>query len=180
MRDPTFVWILASSLAISISHAQTPPELQRIEDQRVSAIAKIEKTYIEELQKQRASYAKSGNQSAVALIDEKLKSAGLETPAPPIDSIVGEWHYSKSGIGHQSFVLYENSTAQHATGVRGTWHVGRSKLFIKWDNGRKVSFDLPPVDNTLKGEDVDGAVIATKGAKPSGTTSPPSGAFGKP
>lgn len=63
-----------------------PSDVQRILDQRAAAIAKIDRTCVEELKKLKSNYTKQGNLEAAVKINELLKTveSGGELGFPPI------------------------------------------------------------------------------------------------
>jgi hypothetical protein len=147
----------ALTLILPLSQAEEalPSDVQRVSDQRDAAIDKINKTYVQELERLKTSYTKQGNLDVANKIVKLI--SGIKS-----DDLIGKWVFS-----HNGFVA-EIKTGGDAIldgKIRGKWAAKDSNLTIKWDHGYIDSFGLPPVDEVMSGKNQQGFPLRLTRAK---------------
>jgi hypothetical protein len=135
-----FLFLVAASILPHVLAEQPlPPDVERVVDQRAAAIAKIDRTYVQELEKLKINYTKQGNLN----VANKIANLILESQS---DNYVGKW------IAGRAVTEIKPDGEATVSNFRGNWIVKESTLIIQWNNGFTDSYELPPVDGVLIGK----------------------------
>jgi hypothetical protein len=83
--------ILAALSIVTFVQAEEvlPPDVQRVVDQRAAAVAKIDKIYLQELEKLKVTYTKQGNLEVANTVMKLIEA--VEMPTVAKEPLVGRW-----------------------------------------------------------------------------------------
>lgn len=153
MKNTLSTVIVILLTAVFSMGEELPIDIQSLLNKRDQAVAKIDQTLVQELEKLKVKFTKAGDlesaNKTVKLIEQY--SANFE--------LVGEWSV-RSGTGWSGvFNFLPNGKIND-----GTWRiVNNKKVICKWPDGTSDTFDLPQVDGILTGVNSKGPVL--KGTK---------------
>lgn len=145
--------LLAVLLVLPFARAEDdlPGDVRRVTEQRDAAIEKINKTYVQELEKLKLSYTKQGNLDVANKIVKMIENTQADDP----NSLVGKWRAGRRA----EIDIKSGGEATYNGKIRGKWTIKISTFVVEWDNGFTDSYELPPAEGVLTGKNNRGEAL---------------------
>ena len=144
--------VIASLIRVAWSEEVLPADVRRVIEQRDAAIAKIDKIYLQELEKVKLRYTKEGKLDVALNIDRMIKN--LQPSVESTDSFLeGDWVLHVPSINYTEVRNFKGKYMYTANGVRFRWFKTNNGIKIEAGSG---NFEIVTIDsfqpNVMNGE----------------------------
>ena len=152
-------------------------EVASLDEQRNSAIEKIDKKYVEELEKVKTALTKAGDLDKALAVDFRIKSMqdqhrrGAEVEAIPERSLIGEYTYRYlSNEYEESWIIRDGGKVDFLSkrngNRQGIWKLRNGILIVEQDSKPNYIFHFPVSSFvSMKIEGDKGSAMITKKKK---------------
>lgn len=133
-----------------------PQGIQTLIDKRKEAVRKIDKVFVEELEKIKTAYVKAGDLEKANLAAELIKNTSV-TGTDEVFSLDGEWRYRIDGKAVSIVRRFKGNKLIDEGGVEHHWEFVNDGITIWWNPRmfEKLVID-PKTPDVIKGANHDG------------------------
>lgn len=140
MKAAIIVLAVAASVGChALAEESFPPDVQKLVDQRVTAIARIDQTFVQELGKLKTRYMQQGNLEAANQIDTLIKlhgpdpSTGRTDSGAAVNRFVGQWWLREANALRKGKVtITDTHMIEEGNGKRHPYSVEGRGIRIHW------------------------------------------------
>jgi hypothetical protein len=166
---PILLAATVSFVTLVCADEALPPDVQRVIDQRAAAVAKIDKVYLQELDKLKTKYTKQGNLDVANKLMELIRNQGgvLTNSLKPF---VGKWIYQSDDPNDRRRLPREFSDTNliDDTGARHPYVVEGRTIRVNWSGSEnrfeQLTFD-PEHPDVMHGVNHNGTSLTYKRVK---------------
>ena len=169
LNNKTMHYILIITLALSSYCAaqSKPSDYERLQKLRQLEINKINKQYLNDLEKLKSKYTKKGNLEVAVMIDKEIKNI---TSALKATTSIDTDIFTKWGDKSSYADLRKDGTAYYfwkgSRVAKGNWVRQGNEIKLTWDNARVATYYIDSFDgNSIKLKDHAGVISVVKKLK---------------